>query len=86
MIDRVASSNSPRFALLPANRALRLPRNSRTGDDAEIGVFQLIEQTLAALFGYLLDTNRELVPLASHMVTADDRVAIMRATYIVRTT
>ena len=79
-----SAERGPRFAILLAGRALRLPSNPRTGDADVAGLFELIEQSRLALDHYEVVTGQQLIPLAQHMVESDERVAVAQITYIVR--
>lgn len=79
--DEFGLAALPRFAILVADRTLRITSNPRTGDDEVRGCFTLIDQTRTALDGYAAATGAELDWQTLRFVDADERQAVYELIY-----
>jgi len=70
-----------RFAVLVADRSLRLPSDPRLGDDDAPGAFALMAAARAQLDDWSPSSGIRLVPIHEKFVDADDRVAIYEILY-----
>jgi len=71
----------PRFAILVADRALRLAADPRSGEAEGRGCFELIEGVRQALDDYFPLAGSALAWLSQRFVDADDRQAVFEVLY-----